>query len=101
MAESQLPPPNGGGVVIYSESLSIADEVVLLDIYPAREKPIPGVDAEMLLKDITAEKKSLQQKDNLLDYLDKSPPEVLVTLGAGDIDRLVDPIHNWIKGNET
>ncbi|HLU89670.1 MAG TPA: UDP-N-acetylmuramate--L-alanine ligase [Cyclobacteriaceae bacterium] len=81
----------------FSESLSLADEVVLLDIYPAREEPIPGVHAEMLLPEITAGKKSLQKKENLLDYLKASDPEVLVTLGAGDIDRLVGPIANWIR----
>lgn len=81
----------------FSESLSIADEVVLLDIYPAREAPIPGVEAEMLLENITSAKKSVQQKESLLDYLETSHPEVLVTLGAGDIDRLVTPVSNWIK----
>lgn len=82
----------------FSQSLSIADEVVLLDIYPARELPIVGVSSEMLLKDITAPQKSVQQKENLLDYLEASSPQVLVTIGAGDIDRLVTPISNWIKG---
>lgn len=81
----------------FSESLSIADEVVLLDIYPARELPIAGVNAEMLLDDITSAKKSVQRKENLLAYLETSAPEVLVTIGAGDIDRLVTPISNWIK----
>jgi UDP-N-acetylmuramate--alanine ligase len=83
----------------FSESLSIADEVVLLDIYPAREAPIPGVEAEMLLENITSAKKSVQQKKSLLEYLEISKPEVLVTLGAGDIDRLVIPISKWIKKN--
>jgi UDP-N-acetylmuramate--alanine ligase len=81
----------------FSESLSIADEVVLLDIYPARELPIAGVSSEMLLDDITSAKKSVQKKENLLSYLETSHPEVLVTIGAGDIDRLVTPISNWIK----
>ena len=81
----------------FSESLSLADEVVLLDIYPARELPIAGVSAEMLLDDITSANKSVQKKEDLLVYLETSPPEVLVTIGAGDIDRLVAPISNWIK----
>jgi UDP-N-acetylmuramate--alanine ligase len=84
----------------FSESLSIADEVVLLDIYPARELPIEGVTASMLLEGITSLKKSLQTKEGLLDYLELNTPEVLVTIGAGDIDRLVTPIANWMKRHE-
>jgi UDP-N-acetylmuramate--alanine ligase len=81
----------------FSESLSIADEVVLLEIYPARELPIEGVNATMLLEGITSTKKSLQSKEGLWDYLQANQPEVLVTIGAGDIDRLVLPIANWMK----
>jgi UDP-N-acetylmuramate--alanine ligase len=84
----------------FSESLSLADEVVLLDIYPARELPIEGVTASMLLEDIQSLKKSLQQKESLLDYLNQAEVQVLVTIGAGDIDRLVAPIANWIKEYE-
>lgn len=79
----------------FSESLSLADEVVLLPIYPARELPIEGVTAEMLLPKIVAESKICIQKTEVMDYLAKSLPEVLVTLGAGDIDRLVPGIANW------
>jgi UDP-N-acetylmuramate--alanine ligase len=81
----------------FSSALSLADEVVLLDIYPARELPLPGVTSEMLLENITAGKKSVQSKEGLLDYLEANRPEVLVTVGAGDIDRLVQPINQWIK----
>lgn len=81
----------------FSESLSLADEVVLLDIYPARELPIPGVNSEMLLEGIKANKKTLINKDQVMDYLKESRPEVLVTMGAGDIDRLVPDIAAWIK----
>jgi len=84
----------------FSESLSIADEVVLLDIYPARELPIEGVTASMLLEGITSLKKSLETKEGLLDYLEMNTPQVLVTIGAGDIDRLVTPIANWMKRHE-
>ena len=79
----------------FSESLSLADEVVLLDIYPARELPIEGVNSEMLLKGIQAQKKILIKKDQVMDYLKESSPEVLVTMGAGDIDRLVPGIAEW------
>ncbi len=84
----------------FSESLSLADEVLLLDIYPAREQPIAGVTSAMLLEEITAVRKSLLSKDDLMDYLKIIRPEVLVTLGAGDIDRLVLPIVNLMKENE-
>jgi UDP-N-acetylmuramate--alanine ligase len=81
----------------FSESLSIADEVLLLDIYPAREQPIEGVTSEMLMSNISSRMKSLQGKENILTYLNLNRPEVLVTLGAGDIDRLVDPIAKWMR----
>jgi UDP-N-acetylmuramate--alanine ligase len=84
----------------FSESLSLADEVLLLDIYPARELPIPGVTSEMLLKDIETRKKSVIQKDDLLDELTQCKPEVLVSLGAGDIDRLVPMLSKWMSSQE-
>ena len=74
----------------FSKSLSIADEVFLLDIYPAREQPLPGVNAEMLLAEITAPTKALVTKDQALAaaHTDTSF-DVLATVGAGDIDTLV------------
>jgi len=81
----------------FSESLSLADEVVLLDIYPARELPIPGVTSEMLLDGIRATKKTLIQKNQVMNYLNLSMPEVLVTMGAGDIDRLVPEISELMN----
>lgn len=79
----------------FSESLSLADEVILLDIYPARELPIPGVESAMMLNDISATKKSLIKKEELFNYLETTNLEVLVTLGAGDIDRLVPNLAEW------
>ena len=79
----------------FSESLSLADEVVLLPIYPARELPIPGVVSEMLLEGIQAASKVCIPKNEVMEYLESSVPEVLVTLGAGDIDRLVPGIAAW------
>ncbi len=80
----------------FSESLSLADEVVLLDIYPARELPIEGVTSAMLLNGIQTGKKTLVNKEQVMDYLLESRPEVLVTMGAGDIDRLVPGIAAWM-----
>ena len=74
----------------FSESLSIADEVFLLDIYPAREKPMPGVTAEMLLASITAPAKVIQTKEQVLAAAKTDTTfDVLATVGAGDIDTLV------------
>jgi UDP-N-acetylmuramate--alanine ligase len=84
----------------FSESLSLADEVVLLEIYPAREQAIPGITSEMLLPEITSTVKAVVPKEALLSHLKKNIPEVLVTIGAGDIDRLVKPIKQWITGDE-
>ncbi|HOZ29667.1 MAG TPA: UDP-N-acetylmuramate--L-alanine ligase [Bacteroidales bacterium] len=76
----------------FAESLSICDEIILLPIYPAREKPIKGVNSEMILKLIKKERKHLCKKEELLSKLKKLNPELLVTMGAGDIDQFVKPI---------
>ena len=78
----------------FSQSLSLLDEAILMDIYPARELPISGVSSEMLMKDIDCNKKQLLNASEILDYLKLHQPEVLVTIGAGDIDKLVEPIEN-------
>jgi UDP-N-acetylmuramate--alanine ligase len=79
----------------FAQALSLADKVILLDIYPARELPIPGVTSEIIFKDITAEKVLLQRCE-LMDYLRDEPVEVLATLGAGDIDRFVGEIADML-----
>ena len=73
----------------FAEVLSIADRVILLDIYPARELPIEGITSQWLLDQIVAKEKILVSKAQLLPYLQKHRPQVLLTVGAGDIDRLV------------
>lgn len=81
----------------FAKSLSLLDKLIILDIYPAREAPIPGVTSEIIFKDVTApEKVSLAKKD-LMKYLEKEPVDVLVTLGAGDIDRFVEPITSLLE----
>jgi UDP-N-acetylmuramate--alanine ligase len=76
----------------FSASLSLLDEVLLLDIYPAREVAIPGVTSAMLLDGITADVKKLVSKAELENEVLALHPEVLLTLGAGDIDRLIEPL---------
>ena len=74
----------------FSKSLSIADEVFLLDIYPAREKPLPGITSEMILANITAPTKSLVTREQVLSMAKADDSfDVLATVGAGDIDTLV------------
>jgi len=77
----------------FSESLEILDEIILLDIYPAREKPIEGITSDYLLSLIKNENKKLIKKEELVDYLKQNKPEVLLTMGAGDIDRLVKALE--------
>ena len=79
----------------FAQALSLADKVILLDIYPARELPIPGVTSEIIFKDITSEK-VLIRREELMGYLQDEPVEVLATLGAGDIDRFVGEIAEML-----
>lgn len=81
----------------FAQTLSTLDEVVLLPIYPAREQPIEGVDSEMILNKITNPNKQLVAKEQLVEWVAKrikqsTTPLALLTLGAGDIDRLVNDI---------
>jgi UDP-N-acetylmuramate--alanine ligase len=76
----------------FAVSLSLLDRLFLLDIYPARELPIPGVTSEMIFSKVTIRDKVLCSKENLLQILGNTGIEVLITLGAGDIDGFVDPI---------
>jgi len=76
----------------FAKSLSLLDEVILLPIYPARELPMPGIDSQMLLDKIPEMTKQLLQKSELLAELRSKPREVIVMLGAGDIDALVSPV---------
>lgn len=81
----------------FGDSLSLADEVILLPVYPAREKPIQGVHATMLLAKINAVAKCVVEKENLMSHLANCKIEVLVTVGAGDIDLFVEPIAKMIN----
>jgi len=80
----------------FARSLEAVDDLILLDIYPAREKPIPEVTSEKLLQMIQLSDKQRVGKDQLLALIDQKRPEVLVTMGAGDIDRFVKPLEKMI-----
>ena len=81
----------------FAQALSALDKLILLDIYPAREEPIPGVTSEIILKDVTAPEKVLITKDELMPYLEKEPLDVLITFGAGNIDRYIEPIKEMLN----
>ena len=83
----------------FARSLELLDNVILLDIYPARELPIEGVDARMLLDKINKTEKFFANKENLIACLKNIKPEILVTMGAGDIDRLVRKIKEAFDGD--
>lgn len=87
----------------FAATLSILDEVVLLPIYPAREEPIEGVNSEMLLDKISNQNKHLVPKEQLVSWVanrikQSEQPIAVLTLGAGDIDRLVKDIKNLKNG---
>lgn len=76
----------------FAGSLSELDELILLEIYPAREKPIEGVTSRLIFEGVDLQNKILIEKEQLMAVLSGRNPEVLLTLGAGDIDQFVDPI---------
>ncbi len=88
----------------FAEALGKLDELILLDIYPARELPITNVNSGMIFKNVNLENKVLISKNELLNTLEKKDIDILVTMGAGDIDTLCEPIRQmFLKkyGKET
>jgi UDP-N-acetylmuramate--alanine ligase len=83
----------------FAAALSAVDKLILLDIYPAREEPIPGVTSELIFKDVTAPEKVLVRKEELMETLGRERPDVLVTFGAGNIDRFVGPITEMLEND--
>lgn len=80
----------------FAQALSAVDKLILLEIYPAREEPIPGVTSEIIYKDVTAPEKVLLRRDEFMEYMENEEVELFVTLGAGDIDRFVEPIAKML-----
>ena len=81
----------------FASVLSTVDDLLLLEIYPARELPIPGIDSRFLLDQITLASKLVCEKGQVLDLIKAKRPELLVTVGAGDIDTLVQPLKNVLS----
>jgi UDP-N-acetylmuramate--alanine ligase len=78
----------------FAESLGLLDAVILLPIYPAREEPIPGVDSGMILDKVQVQEKRLMTKSEVIDGLMTESLDIVLTIGAGDIDQLVEPMKN-------
>jgi UDP-N-acetylmuramate--alanine ligase len=83
----------------FAAILDELDEVILLPIYPAREKPIPGVSSEMIFKRMKSVKKKMMKPEEIPDNLKADDTDVLLTIGAGDIDKLVGPIEEKLKNS--
>jgi UDP-N-acetylmuramate--alanine ligase len=81
----------------FAHSLDMADEVILLDIYPAREEPIAGVASAMIMDRMGNPNKHILSKEGLLEYVKAAKVELFITAGAGDIDKLVEPIKELIE----
>jgi len=83
----------------FAKSLSQFDEVLLLDIYPARELPIEGITSSWLLDKMTNNEKKVVSKTNLISEILKSDAKIIVTIGAGDIGELVSSIKQALQNN--
>lgn len=81
----------------FAESLDMADQIILLPIYPARELPMPGVTSEMLLQRMKAKHKMILEKQDMLNWIKENKPSLVVMAGAGDIDALVQPIKTILE----
>ncbi len=81
----------------FAKSLSLADQLILLDIYPARELPIEGVTSQLILDKVSIADKRLCGKEEIYTFLEKNHTEVLATIGAGDIGRMVQDIGTLLK----
>ena len=79
----------------FARSLELLDQLILMEIYPAREEPIPGVDAAMILDRVQLDEKVLISREQLMRVVKERDPEILVTMGAGDIDKFVEPLKEW------
>jgi UDP-N-acetylmuramate--alanine ligase len=81
----------------FAKSLSMLDELLLMDIYPARELPIEGVSSKIIFDKVELEHKTLCNKDNIMAILSEKEFDVVLTMGAGDIDIFVSPIESYVK----
>jgi UDP-N-acetylmuramate--alanine ligase len=81
----------------FAEALDLTDELLMLDIYPARELPIEGVSADMVLARMKLWNKRKCGKQEVVELIKSEKPELLLTVGAGDIDQLVQPLKTILQ----
>ncbi len=81
----------------FARSLELLDELVLMDIYPAREHPIPGITSAMLMQKVKLKNKVLASKKDLAEVIASGPREVVLMMGAGDIELFVEPVKNALE----
>jgi UDP-N-acetylmuramate--alanine ligase len=81
----------------FAESLSGLNDLLMMEIYPAREEPIEGVDSQMLLNKVRLVNKKLVDRENLVEEVLRLSPEILLTMGAGDIDRMIEPLKDALN----
>lgn len=81
----------------FADVLGMTDELIMLDIYPARELPIAGVSSEMILDNVNISAKQMSNKQGTIDYVRNEKPELLLTVGAGDIDTLIEPLKKVLQ----
>ena len=79
----------------FARSLEMLDQLILMEIYPAREEPIPGISSGWLLDRVELDEKVLIKREQLLRVVKERDPQVLVTMGAGDINQFVGPLKEW------
>jgi UDP-N-acetylmuramate--alanine ligase len=85
----------------FAGNLEVLDEIILLPIYPAREDPIDGISSQIIFDKIGSSNKALCKKEELLGRIDASTCDIILTLGAGDIDHLVLPIRKFLKQKQS
>lgn len=82
----------------FADALDLADEVILLPVYPAREEPLPGVESNMIAQKMNIGKVHLFTKKETLSRIKKDKPELLIMAGAGDIAEMIEPVKNYLTG---
>jgi UDP-N-acetylmuramate--alanine ligase len=83
----------------FAQSLDMADEVILLDVYPARELPMEGITAETITSRMANPAHTILTKEGLVEYVRNARPALFITAGAGDIDKLTEPIKELLQNN--
>lgn len=81
----------------FARSLELLDALILMEIYPAREEPIPGVTSSVIFDQVKLEEKVLITRGQLMRVVKEQNPELLVTMGAGDIHQFVAPLREWMN----